>query len=176
MKTRFILVVVVVTVAALVSPVHGATEQGMVELGGSAAFVTPVGEYTSDEWIYDIGTQVAYFASDTFSVGGRLTFAGVTDNYSLLGVYFVADAHLAPASTVVPFIGGGIGIDRLTFETWSGTEDDAEAAVEFHGGVKAFMRDNIAVTMEVTYKTYLEEFDLDYGELRLLAGISVFLF
>ncbi len=175
MSTRFVLFVVVMAVVALVSPAHGATEQGMVELGGSMAFTTHVGEYTSDIWVYDISTQVAYFASDAISLGGRLTFEGITDNFSLLGVYFVADSHMDPASTVVPFIGGAIGIDRWTWETWFGTEDDADVRVEFHGGVKAFMRDDIAVTMEVRYKTYLEGF-ADFGELELLAGISVFLF
>ena len=175
MSTRFVLFVTVMAVVALVSPAHGATEQGMIELGGSATFTTYVGEYSSDVWVYDISTQVAYFASDAFSVGGRLTFEGITDNFSLMGVYFVVDSHLDPASTVVPFIGGAIGIDRWTMETWDGTDDDADVRVEFHGGVKSFLRDNIAFTMEVRYKTYLEDF-ADFGELSLLAGISVFLF
>ncbi len=175
MSTRFVLFVIVMAVAALVSPAHGATEQGMVEFGGSVAFTTYVGEDSLDVWIYGISTHVAYFASDAFSVGGRLTFEGMTDDYSLLGLYFVADSHMDPTSTVVPFIGAAIGIVRLNVETWSVTFDDAEVAVEFHGGVKAFMRDNIAVTMEVRYKTYLEDF-ADFGELKLLAGISVFLF
>ena len=175
MNTRFILSVVVMAAVVLVSPAHGATEQGMVELNGSAAFTTYVGEYSSDFWVYDVSTQVAYFTSDVVSVGGRLTFEGVSDNYSTLGLYLVADTHLASASTVVPFVGGAIGFDRWTMETYYGTMDDTDVMVEFHGGVKAFVRDNVAVTMEVRYRTPLENF-ADIGEFSLLAGISVFLF
>ncbi len=43
------------------------------------------------------------------------------------------------------------------------------------GSVKASLRDNIAVTVEATYRTPLKDF-ADIGELSLLAGISVFLF
>ena len=119
MKTRSILFVVLMTVVALVSPAHGATEQGMVELGGSAAFTTLVGEYASDVSVYGVSTQVAYFTSDALSVGGRLTLAGTSSgSYSLstLGLYAVADVHLAPSSTVVPFFGGAFGFDRWSEE------------------------------------------------------------
>ena len=159
------------TVVALVSLANGATEQGMIELGGSAAFTTYTGEYSPDYWVYDISTQVSYFTSDALSVGGRLTFAGITDNLSTLGLYVVADTHLTPASAAVPFLGGAIGFDRWTYLSRDGTD----VWVEFHGGVKAFVRDNIAVTMEARYRSPLEDF-ADIGELSLLAGISVFLF
>ena len=175
MRTSPILFVVVMTVVALVSPVHGATEQGMVELNGSAAFTTLVYEDSPDYWVYNISTQISYLNTDAFSMGGRLTFAGVTDGLSVLGLYAVADSYLTPTATVVPFLGGAVGFDRWTRETYYGTSDGTDLMVEFHGGVKAFLRDNIAVTMEARYRTPLEDF-ADIGELSLLAGISVFLF
>jgi len=185
MSTKFVLFVIVMAVVALVSPAHGATRRGMVELGGSAAFVTYVGEYAPDGSVYGINTQVSYFTSDGGSVGGRLTFAGLSTGSlteSTLGLYATADAHLDPASSVVPFIGGAIGFERYSRERdYDGGSratsqyDETDVIVEFHGGVKAFLRDNIAVTMEARYRTPLEDF-ADIGELSLLAGISVFLF
>ena len=180
MKTRFFLFVVVMAVVALVSPAHGATEQGMVELGGSAAFTTYVSGYSSGVWVYDTSTQVSYFISDALSIGGRLTFAGVgygLYNSSTLGLYAVADMHLDPSSTVVPFFGGAFGFDQGGQQMWyyGWGSGDTDVVIEFHGGVKAFLRDNIAVTMEARYRTPLEDF-ADYGEFSLLAGISVFLF
>ena len=174
MNTRFVLTVAVVVGVALVSPAHGATEQGMTGLNGSATFATAVGEYASDVSVYTISTQVTRFATDTFSLGGRLTFVGASygdTSESVLGMYAVADAHLAPAETFVPFLGGAIG-----FERWArGSFDNTEVIVEFHGGAKAFIRDNVAVTMEARYRTTLEDF-ADVGEFSLLAGLSVFLF
>ena len=55
------------------------------------------------------------------------------------------------------------------------TSDNTEVIVEFHGGAKAFLRDNVAVTMEARYRTYLDNF-ADVGAFDLLAGLSVFLF
>jgi hypothetical protein len=195
MNTRFVLSVAVVSAVALVSPAHGGTEQGMVEMNGSAAFATAVGEHTADASAYAISTQVTYFATDAFSVGGRLTFTGASAetwdgevSESALGLYAVADAHLAPASTVVPFLGGAIGFERYSqevdYEDWwrnsrsireTDKYDNTEVIVEFHGGAKAFIRDNVAVTMEARYRTSLEDF-ADVGTFGLLAGLSVFLF
>ena len=69
MTSRFVLAVVVVMAVALVSTAHGATERGMVELNGSAAFATAVGEHTSDVSAYAISTQITHFNTDEFSFG-----------------------------------------------------------------------------------------------------------
>ena len=174
MNTRFVLTVAVVVAVALVSPAHGATEQGMIELNGSATFVAAVGEYAPDVSVYTISTQVTRFATDAFSLGGRLTFEGTTigdHSLSVLGMYAVADVHLAPTQTFVPFLGGAFGFERWAVDG----SDDTEFLVEFHGGGKAFIRDNVAVTMEARYRTTMEDFG-DVGEFSLLAGLSVFLF
>ena len=99
----------------------------------------------------------------------------MTDNFSTLGLYVVADTHLTPASTVVPFVGGAAGFDLWRVTSYGSTLSEMDMWAEFHGGVKAFVRDNIAVTMEARYRTPLESFG-DVGEFSLLAGLSVFLF
>lgn len=174
MTSRFLLAVVVVMAVALVSTANGATEQGMVELNGSASFATAVGEYASDVSVYAISTQVTHFNTDEFSLGGRLTFVGASYgdiSESVLGMYAVADLHLVPVDAFVPFLGGAFGFERWTRES----SDNVEFLVELHGGVKAFIRDNVAVTMEARYRTPMEGF-ADVGEFSLLAGLSVFLF
>lgn len=106
--------------------------------------------------------------------GGRLTFAGISYgdiSESVFGMHAVADVHLPPVDTFVPFLGGAFGFERWT----RGSSDDVEFLFELHGGVKAFIRDNVAVTMEARYRTPLEGFG-DVGEFSLLAGLSVFLF
>lgn len=149
-------------------------EEGMVELNGSATFSTFVGEYAPDVSVYNISTQITRCATDEFSLGGRLTFVGASygdTSESVFGMYVVADVHLAPADTFVPFLGGAFGFERWT----RGSSDNMEFLVELHGGAKAFIRDNVAVTMEARYRTAMEGFG-DVGEFSLLAGLSVFLF
>ena len=73
MNTRLVIFLAVLAVVALAPLAHSATEQGMVELNGSAAFVTAafvtaVGEYAGDVSVHALSTQVTYFTSDALSV------------------------------------------------------------------------------------------------------------
>ena len=126
--------------SAFVPPASAQVRQGLVELGGSASFVS----FDGDTQLL-LEPSVGYFLTDALEAGVSLFYVNAEDQGDLGTLVLTADYHFGrPGATTVPFLGAQVGTSFT---------DDTDVVVGGGGGAKFFFLPGGAVTAELKVLT-----------------------
>ena len=129
--------------------------QGLIELGGSASFIS----YDGDTQLV-LAPSVGYFVTDALEIGANLAYIRNEGGGDFGTLTLAADYHFArPGATTVPFVGAQIGTSFT---------DDTDLVGGGSAGAKFFFLPGGAITAELQVLTG------NGTQVGALGGVSIF--
>ena len=131
-------------------------DKGTQELSVSGRIEIP----ESDQIDYDIDGSYGYFFRDGWEVGIQVLAAdfGGQDRLEIAGF---TEYNFMRQSNMVPYVGAGIGLISADFSndvTLSTTLTDDDGLIfDIEGGVKFFVRPNMAISLAIDFKFATED-------------------
>ena len=166
MRACSVVLSVLVMTLALSGSAWCGIESGQLEVAMAGSFMMDMAGSNTN--IYTLDASVHKLFTEYFAGGLRVSAAGIGDDTRSMDLWGTLDLYMQGASTSIPYFGAGFG--RSSWKI--GDYDDSTAIIEGHLGVKSFVTDRTALTIEARYEAATEA--MDDGFLGLHVGYSVF--